>query len=321
MLKTEILADDGISIARAAQILARGGTVAFPTETVYGLGADARNPCALEKIFEAKKRPYSNPLIVHFSHLSAAYKLLNFNDLALRLAERFWPGPMTLLLPKRPSSPLDSLVAGNQSLVGIRIPSHPIAQRLLNECGQPLAAPSANLSNHVSPTQANHVLDDLDGRIDAIIDGGDCQWGLESTILWPKKNEIIRLRSGALTDSAVSNSLGIKPKALTGKNQPQTPGQHRQHYSPRAHLCINVRDFAENFVRIGFGDPSPNDDFNLSPRGDIEEAAVNLYALLRLADTKASQLGKSVIAIAPIPWGGLGTTINDRLTRAAEEKD
>lgn len=320
-MKTKILADEKKSIAQAAQILNTGGTVAFPTETVYGLGADARNPQALKQIFQAKRRPNSNPLIIHVADLEAARRIADFNKLATRAADCFWPGPMTLLLPKCPSSELSSLVAANQPLIGIRIPSHPVARRLLVEFAHPVAAPSANLTNRVSPTRASHVLDDLDGRIDALIDGGECHCGLESTILWPQDNSLTLLRLGALEKETIFATLGLMPKWSTAPNHPKTPGQQSLHYSPESPLRINAGKANHGEVWIGFGSNSLNASFNLSEQGSLNEAAANLYATLRMADKTAQQSGCLGIAIAPIPNNGMGVAINDRLRRAAARSE
>lgn len=316
-MKTKILANDKKSIEQAAQILNTGGTVAFPTETVYGLGADARNPQALKQIFDAKRRPNSNPLIIHVADMESAQRIAHFNKLAARAADCFWPGPMTLLLPKCPSSEVSSLVAADQPLIGIRIPSHPVASRLLVEFAQPVAAPSANLTNRVSPTRASHVLNDLDGRIDALIDGGDCHRGLESTILWPQDNSLTLLRLGALEKETIFEALGVMPEWSTDHNHPKTPGQHGLHYSPELPLRINVRAANHGEIWIGFGSDSLNASFNLSEQGDLNEAAANLYATLRMADETAQKSGCLGIAIAPVPDDGMGVAINDRLRRAA----
>lgn len=316
-MQTEILGTDPQSIAKGSHILGQGGLVAFPTETVYGLGADARNSIAFKKIFRAKKRPHNNPLIVHVKNLNEAQKIGHFNSTALQIAMEFWPGPLTLLLVKKQDSKIHKIVASGQDRIGIRVPSNTVAQRLLQDFGHPVAAPSANLSNHVSPTQASHVLDDLNGKIDAVIDGGNCLCGLESTILLPTDSEIRLMRLGAITPHQIHHSTGINPQLITEEDGVQTPGRHPLHYSPNLPLRIKANEPHSDEVWIGFGSGCELADFNLSSRSNLEEAATKLYSILRQADNLAKNAGKSRIAVAPIPDKGIGASINDRLTRAS----
>lgn len=319
-MQTEILGTDTQSIAKATHILGLGGLVAFPTETVYGLGADARNSVALNKIFRAKMRPHNNPLIVHVENLNEAQKIGHFNSTALQIAMEFWPGPLTLLLVEKQDSKIHKIAASGQDRIGIRVPSNPVAQKLLQDFGQPVAAPSANLSNHVSPTQASHVLDDLNGKIDAVIDGGNCLCGLESTILLPTDSEIRLMRLGAITPEQIYQSTGITPQLITDEDDLQTPGRHSLHYSPNLPLRIKAHEPLSDEVWVGFGSGCELADFNLSLQSDLEEAATKLYSIIRQADNLAKNIGKSRIAVAPIPNKGIGASINDRLIRASEVK-
>lgn len=316
-MQTRLLGTDDCSISDAVRILDRGGLVAFPTETVYGLGADARNDAALAKIFKAKGRPSSNPLIVHVSNIEAATKIVEFDDLAMAAAAAFWPGPLTLLLREREDSGISSLAAAKQPLLGVRIPSHPVALRLLAEFGNPVAAPSANRSNKVSPTQVEHVIADLDGKIKAVIDGGKCTNGLESTILMSFAGKLALMRLGAITDSEIRNALGIAPEKTTNQPKLRTPGEHTLHYAPTSDLRIEAIEASNSEVTIGFGPVWETADFNLSSTSDIVEAAFNLYAILRKADELAQATGRSKIAVAKVPKTGIGKSINDRLQRAS----
>ena len=316
-LQTEILGADAGSVSRASQILLSGGVVAFPTETVYGLGADARSAAALARIFRAKGRPLSNPLIVHVADLPAAEKLVKFDAVSRRAAKAFWPGPLTLVLPERRDSGIDPMAASGQPSLGIRVPSNKTARRLLEAFGQPVAAPSANLSNRVSPTRADHVLKDLDGRIDAVLDGGECSRGLESTILMATGRGLTLLRPGAVTRREIRDALGILPGGPQLGEAPATPGRHPVHYSPETELRMEAAAADRHEVWIGFGPACIEAELNLSHRGSLREAAANLYAALRLADELAQKTGRSGIAVAPVPAAGIGEAINDRLLRAA----
>lgn len=288
--------------------------MAFATETVYGLGGDARNDRAVARIFEAKGRPSFNPLIVHVPDLAAARDLVTFSPAADRLAAAFWPGPLTLVLPMRPQAGLSPLVSAGLPTVAIRIPAHPLAQELLRAFGGPLAAPSANPSGKVSPTRAAHVAEGLTGRIEAILDGGPCAVGLESTIVGFAPEPTL-LRPGGIPAEAIEDCLG-QPLARAGTpgNRPTAPGQLESHYAPGAALRLNATAAQPGEVWITFGPGQPG-ALSLSPTGDLVEAAATLFHALREADRRAGPQGH--IAIAPIPDHGLGRAINDRLRRAA----
>lgn len=310
MPETELLYPDDAGIARAADLLRAGELVAFPTETVYGLGADATNGEAVARVFEAKGRPRFNPLIVHVPDADAAKAIAAFDDGADRLASAFWPGPLTLVLPVRGATGISELVTAGLETVAVRVPEHPVAQALLRAAGRPLAAPSANPSGKVSPTTAAHVLEGLGGRIAAVVDGGPCAVGLESTIVAPGVAPVL-LRPGGLPAEAVEACLG-RSLALPGDlAAPNAPGQLRSHYAPEAALRLNAAEAGPGERLLGFG---PVDcDLNLSETGDLVEAAANLFHHLRQLDAE----GDAPIAVSPVPEHGLGRAINDRLRRAA----
>ena len=311
MIDTETLLPTPQGLARAAQILGAQGLVAFPTETVYGLGGDARSDLAVARIFEAKGRPRFNPLIVHVPDLAAAQAFAVFDARALAVAVAFWPGPLTLVLPLRVDAGLSPLVTAGLDSVAIRVPAHPVAQALLRAFGGPLAAPSANPSGRVSPTRAGHVAEGLAGRIAAILDGGACAVGVESTILGLVDDAAL-LRPGGVAVERLEAMLG--PLVMGGNSEkPNAPGQLASHYAPGASVRLAAASAAPDEVYLGFGDEDRG--LNLSAKGDLVEAAANLFHMLRLADGLAGPAGK--IAIAPIPEIGLGRAINDRLRRAA----
>lgn len=313
MPATESLVPDAPGLARAAQILREGGLVAFPTETVYGLGGDARNSLAVAGIYEAKGRPRFNPLIVHCADLAMAETFARFDDRARALAAAFWPGPLTLVLPLRDDTGLSPLVTAELDTVALRIPAHPVAQALIRAFDGPLAAPSANPSGKVSPTRADHVAQGLSGRIAAILDGGPCAVGVESTILGLAGAPTL-LRPGGIALEAIEALIG--PVALHQKGDKLTaPGQLASHYAPAAPLRLNASP-APGEVHIGFGaTPGGVPALNLSPSASLTEAAANLFHMLREADRLAGPGGQ--ISVAPIPQHGLGCAINDRLSRAA----
>lgn len=312
------LPDTAEGIRRAADLLREGRLVAFPTETVYGLGADARNDRAVARIFEAKGRPRFNPLIVHLPDIDAVARVAALGDAAERLAVAFWPGPLTLVLPLREDAGISPLVSAGLSTVAIRVPAHPLAQALLRAFGGPVAAPSANPSGRISPTRAEHVLAGLGGRIAAVLDGGACPVGVESTIVDVTGSGAPRLlRPGGLPLEALEDCLGgpVAPAPPPAENAPTAPGQLASHYAPRGAVRLNTGAPAEAEVFIGFGPGQEGADFNLSPTGDLVEAAANLFHMLHAADALAGPGGS--IAIAPVPDHGLGRAINDRLRRAA----
>ena len=310
MYHTETLTPSPKDLARAARLLHSGELVAFPTETVYGLGGDARSDIAVARIFDAKGRPRFNPLIVHVPDLAAAQDIAVFTDQALDIAAAFWPGPLTLVLPIKPGATLSPLVTASLPTVAIRIPAHPVAQALLGAFGGPLAAPSANPSGRISPTRAVHVLDGLSGRIAAVLDGGACAVGVESTILGLGREPTL-LRPGGIPAEALEAMFGHPLPTGGDASKPNAPGQLASHYAPMARLRLNVITPDADEIHLGFG-PAP---FTLSASRDLLEAAANLFHALREADRRAAPNGS--IAVAPIPETGLGRAINDRLRRAA----
>ena len=300
------------SIAQAARILTDGGLVGFPTETVYGLGADATNGEAVASIFAAKGRPRFNPLIVHIEDLAQAEKHAEFSETARALAHAFWPGALTLVLPRRADSNLSHLVSAGLDTVALRVPSHPVARDLLAACRRPIAAPSANLSGKVSATTAEHVAEGLSGKVDFILDGGPSSLGLESTVIGFEGSKPTLLRPGAVAREEIEAITG--PLAAAA-DKILSPGQLESHYAPRAALRLNAQQARDSEVLLGFGN-APGARLNLSPRGDLKEAAANLFAMLRTLDQNAA-----AIAVSPIPQTGLGEAINDRLTRAAAPRN
>lgn len=304
--------DAGLSLAAAA--LARGELIAIPTETVYGLAADARNPKAVAAVFAAKHRPRFNPLIAHVAHTGAAQQEGVFTPAALALAAAFWPGPLTLVLPARPESQVCALARAGLESIALRIPAHPVAQRLLTLCGFPLAAPSANRSGRISPTSAEHVLQDFPTGLAGIMDGGSCAIGIESTIVRCGEEGAALLRPGAIPRAAIEAVIGPLQSAQADAGI-EAPGQLASHYAPRALLRLSVLAPNKGEAHLGFG--SIAGDLNLSARGDLSEAAANLFQHLRALDA----LGMASIAVAPIPETGLGEAIMDRLRRAAAPRN
>jgi L-threonylcarbamoyladenylate synthase len=312
---TEMLSPDATGYARAAEILGAGRLVAFPTETVYGLGGDARNGRAVARIFEAKGRPRFNPLIVHVDSAATARGYVDWPRAADVLAGAFWPGPLTLVLPLKAGAGLSPLVTAELPTLAIRVPAHPVARQLLRTFGGPVAAPSANPSGRISPTTAQHVLAGLSGRIAAVLDGGPCVVGLESTIVSLADETPRLLRPGGLPAEAVEAALG-QPLLQAGAGDPLTaPGQLASHYAPDAPVRLNATARLPGEVLLGFG---PVDcDLNLSETGDLAEAAANLFDHLHALDAR----GATRIAVAPVPDQGLGRAINDRLRRAAAPRE
>ena len=304
------------SIVQAADILKSGGLVAFPTETVYGLGADATNPAAVAKIYEAKGRPSFNPLIAHVLTLDNAFALGTLSTNAQLLAKAFWPGPMTLVVPAIEPCATCELARAGLNTIAIRIPSHPIARQLLEVFGKPIVAPSANRSGHVSPTSAAHVCEDLGGRIDLIIEGGSTEFGLESTIFLCSGQEIVLLRPGSITRQMAETTVGVAVQDSNKDAGLVAPGQMMSHYAPRAQMHLDVTKPNSDEAYLAFGSQPNLNAFaieNLSFNADLTEAAANLYAMLRRLD----QSGAKTIAVSPIPSYGLGEAIRDRLARAA----
>lgn len=320
-LKTQILTADQHGIEKAAGILSNGGLVAFPTETVYGLGADACNGQAVASVYAAKGRPNFNPLIVHVADLDMAKRFAFFNKTSLDLAGAFWPGPLSLVLPLVPDHGLSELVTAGLDTIAIRIPEHATAHALLNCYEGPLAAPSANPSGRVSPTQVAHVLTDMNGIIDAVLDGGACNVGLESTILKVDGETVSLLRAGGLPIDPIQNCLGRDIAVPDDPTTPQSPGQLQSHYAPNAQVRLNAVSITEQELLLGFGPNCKDATLNLSPTGDLIEAAANLFSYLRQIDTHALAENATAIAINPIPATGIGLAINDRLKRAAAPRN
>lgn len=306
------------TIADAARLLREGSLVAFPTETVYGLGADATQGRAVAAIYDAKGRPRFNPLIAHVADLAAVEAIAELGAASRLLAEAFWPGPLTLVLAHRAGSPITSLVTAGLDTVAVRIPSHPVARELLAAVGRPVAAPSANRSGHVSATAAAHVVTDLGASVSLIIDAGPAPHGVESTILDASGPEPLLLRPGAVTSEALAEVLGGPPRAARppSPSQPTAPGQLESHYAPGLPVRLEAASPREGEAFLAFGPYAPAYDgplLNLSPRGDLAEAAANLFSALRRLDHS----GAARLAVMPIPEHGLGAAINDRLRRAA----
>lgn len=310
-----ICAPDKSAIAEGARLLRAGRLVAFPTETVYGLGANATSDAAVAAIYKAKGRPASNPLIVHVSDLAAAEKLAHFDGRARALAQQFWPGPLTLVLRQR-ADQISPLATAGLETVALRVPAHRVALDLLRAVALPLAAPSANRSGKVSPTTAQHVLQELGGSVDLILDGGPCQVGIESSVIALDAATPRLLRPGAIALQAIERVLGLSVLAAAEDGVLHSPGQMPSHYAPRVPVRLNAETAAAGegaltFAGRDMGTSGPTID--LSPHGDLEEAAAHLYASLRRLD----ESGINGIAVAPIPNVGIGVAINDRLRRAA----
>jgi L-threonylcarbamoyladenylate synthase len=311
------------AVAKAAGCLAAGGLVAFPTETVYGLGADATNPAAIARLYQAKGRPAFNPLIAHVDCLEAARAIGELGPDAIALAWAFWPGPLTLVVPRAPHCSVAELATAGLDTVALRVPAHPVAMALLQAFGKPVVAPSANLSGHVSPTTASHVASDLKGRIDLIIDGGPVEVGVESTIVGCFEQPML-LRPGGVPRADIERVLGRKlaePPAETKATtaQPLAPGMLVSHYAPRTRVRLNAFRVEPGEALLAFGPTTVTGAnaatavMNLSARGDLAEAAAHLFGYLRALDARAA----TAIAVMPIPAHGLGEAINDRLRRAA----
>ncbi len=323
-----MLADDGAGLDRAASLLRDGQLVAFATETVYGLGADARNAHTVAAVFDAKGRPHFNPLICHYPDADAAFAHVEAPELARRLAAAFWPGPLTLVLPRRVTCPVALLAGAGLETLAVRVPAHPAALALLRRVGGPVAAPSANRSGQVSPTTAAHVLDGLDGRIAAVVDSGPCPVGVESTVLDLTGERPFVLRPGgvpreALEDVAGPVALGITPAQAEETRTLRSPGLLVSHYAPRLPVRLDAQRADADEALLAFG-PAPGGAgavFQLSQAGDLAEAAARLFAGLRWLDEEGVRLRLARIAAMPVPRDGLGLAINDRLERAAAPRD
>jgi len=311
------------TILEAAKILHEGGLVAFPTETVYGLGGDSTNERAVAAIFEAKGRPQFNPLISHVLDANEARRLVAWNDKAQKLAQRFWPGPLTFVLPRAPRSPIALLATAGLDTAAVRAPSHPIAQALIRAAGRPIAAPSANRSGAISPTRAEHVAESLGAKVAMILDGGPCTIGIESTVLDLTSERPTLLRPGGATREAIEAVVGpiaVSEALPAGDAARKSPGQLQSHYAPARPVRLEAAAVAADEGLLAFG-PRPlagaRCTLNLSVAGDLGEAAANLFAHLRALDRP--DIGR--IAVMPVPHTGLGQAINDRLRRAAADDD
>jgi L-threonylcarbamoyladenylate synthase len=313
---TNLVPADGEAIERAARLIRAGELVAFPTETVYGLGGDAANEAAVARIFKAKGRPRFNPLIVHVPDLAEAEALALFDERARLAARHFWPGPLSLVLPRRPDSGLSLLASAGLDTVALRVPAHPVAQALLRAAGRPIAAPSANRSGRVSPTTAAHVAAEFGNRVELILDAGRCAVGIESTVLDLAGPTPVLLRPGGITLEQVSAIFGPVEMAAAGEEAPRAPGRLASHYAPERPLRLDAGDAQPGEALLAFGPDAPAgfaEILFLSRSGDLAEAAANLFAMLRRLDRPEF----SAIAVMPIPDKGLGRAINDRLRRAA----
>ncbi len=313
-----ILEPDEDSMAKAVLSLHQGLLVAFPTETVYGLGADACNEKAIASIFAAKGRPSHNPLIIHVKDLATAQLYGRFDPRALKLAAHFWPGPLTLVVPRLDNVALSPLVSAGLTTIALRVPANPVARALLEGFNGPVAAPSANRSGLLSPTEAEHVEEMLGDQVSLILDGGPCERGIESTIIGFEDGLAVILRSGTLPIEQIEAVSSIKMQTANTASSPDkitAPGQLSSHYAPNAHLRLEATRAGEEELMLAFGPDAPTErpGVNLSPSGDLVEAAANLYAYLHLLD----DTGVETIAVMPIPDKGLGVAINDRLKRAA----
>jgi L-threonylcarbamoyladenylate synthase len=326
VLRTTILTAGPAAEREAARVLSEGGLVAFPTETVYGLGADATNAVAVAGIYQAKGRPAFNPLISHVTGLDQAQAIGQFDAPAIALAKAFWPGPLTLVVPKTPDCAVAELATAGLDTIAIRVPAHLVARDILKAFGRPVVAPSANISGHVSPTTAVHVESDLSGRIDLIIDGGPVAVGVESTVVGCIAEPML-LRPGGVPREEIERVLGsplVRPPhdAASDTAQPLAPGMLTSHYAPRTKVRLNATEIAPGEALLAFGPALPGASsavaaMNLSARGDLAEAASHLFGYLRSLDAK----GAHAIAVMEIPNEGLGEAINDRLRRAAIGRD
>lgn len=310
-IETDVLPMSEAAIARAAALVRAGRPVAVPTETVYGLAADATDGEAVAGIYTAKGRPAFNPLIVHVADMAMARRIACFSPLAERLAAAFWPGPLTLVLPRAADTPVSALAAAGLPTIAVRMPDHPAMRALITAAGVPLAAPSANASGSISPTSAAHVLRSLDGRIPLVIDGGPTSAGLESTIVAVADDGVTLLRPGPVSAAAIAAAAGVAVRARGEDGAISAPGQLASHYAPAKPVRLDVTTSSAGHFHIGFG-PGPC-DYNLSETGDLVAAAARLFAALHAGDASDA----AAISVAPVPREGIGIAINDRLARAA----
>lgn len=309
-METRIIPADEAGIAAAAEAIQRTRPVAVPTETVYGLAGDATNGDAVAAIYAAKGRPSFNPLIVHVDGMDMAKTVATFSPLARRLAETFWPGPLTLVLPLAEGAPVARLTTAGLSTVAVRMPAHPVMRALITRCGHPLAAPSANASGSISATRAEHVAQSLAGRIELVLDGGPTEVGIESTIVAVEEDRLRLLRPGSVTPEMLTEAGGVSV-STSDNGTIEAPGQMVSHYAPSKPVRLNAMERRPNEYLIGFGPVAG--DTSLSPDANLTEAAARLFDVLHVADAASAP----AIAVAPIPASGLGIAINDRLRRAA----
>ena len=312
-MQTKIFNTSRHDLSKASELIKSGGTLAFPTETVYGLGADATNKLAVAKIFQAKERPSFNPLIIHCFSIEQIQTFAMWSSEAQTVADKFWPGPLTMVLPLLPNSQISSLALAGLQTVAIRMPNHSVAQSILKLANTPIAAPSANPSGAVSATKAEHVLSRLNGKIEGIISGYSSKIGLESTIISFLPEPSI-LRFGAIDETDISELLGLDLKKKRKDEKISAPGQLSSHYAPKGSIRLNSKVFKKNEVSLGFGEILC--DLNLSREANLAEAAANLFDYLH----KLDEIGAEKIAVSPIPEEGIGIAINDRLRRAAAPK-
>ena len=312
-MQTKIFNTSRHDLSKASELIKSGGTLAFPTETVYGLGADATNKLAVAKIFQAKGRPSFNPLIIHCFSIEQIQTFAKWSSEAQTVADKFWPGPLTMVLPLLPSNQISSLALAGLQTVAVRMPDHSVAQSILQLANTPIAAPSANPSGAVSATKAEHVISRLNGKIEGIISGYSSKIGLESTIISFLPEPSI-LRFGAIDETDISEILGLDFKKIAKDAKISAPGQLSSHYAPKGSIRLNSKVFKKGEVSLGFGEILC--DLNLSQKGDLTEAAANLFDYLHRLD----EMGAEKIAVSPIPEEGLGIAINDRLRRAAAPK-
>ena len=325
---TERLRGDAAGLERAARLLRSGGLVAFGTETVYGLGADATDDAAVARVFDAKGRPHFNPLICHYPSAAAAFRHVAASDVAGRLADAFWPGPLTMVLPRAPGCPVALLAGAGLETLAVRVPAHPTALALLQAVGHPVAAPSANRSGQVSPTTAAHVLAGLEGRIAAVLDTGPCAVGLESTVLDLAAGRPFLLRPGGVAVEDIEALIGpvgrgITPGMAQAPRTLRSPGLLVSHYAPGLPLRLDAAAVGADEALLAFGPPLAGAGLThqLSAEGDVLQAAARLFAGLRWLDVEGARLGLRGIAAMPVPAAGLGLAINDRLQRAAAPRD
>lgn len=316
-MMSNIYKANAANIKKAAELIRGGGLVAFPTETVYGLGASVYDARAVAGIFAAKGRPAFNPLISHIADIEFLHDYVETDERALSLAKHFWPGPFTMVLKRKEHNNAIDLACAGLPTATVRMPNHPTALELIRESGVPIVAPSANRSQTISPTTAEHVAESLGNKVDMILDGGKCTVGVESTIVDVTGKQVVMLRAGGIALEDIEDFLGEKVLVSHGEpGRPTSPGQMLKHYAPAHRFRINVEKPEEGVFYIGFG-WQEHVDLNLSPTGDLHEAAANLFAYMRLADELAGDKG---IAMAPIPEEGLGLAINDRIRRASYAK-